>query len=452
MHRSGSSERCNLLDDSEVSKQAINIARTFGVNFVTSTFSLHCILSFFLRAEGASLVLGPFNLEEGKNRHWSSTLEDCYIEGKYLTSRSGAAVGPGRNSSTAFGSVPMPVETTGPTGNRILARPADVFELMVCLAPTAMAAKSSLFSSVSSQREGYTQNQVQSQQRPNDQKSAQLSEPPSTGVHTGAANGRSSSSDWSNRLPPGSSNDSAGITPFFDRESAQSLDGKVRKKPTTPETAVSSLKSTAVSVLSGEVKHTGKTQSRHIAIHTADINLKPDFTGSSNVICEVSYARVLAQKKKEVIKPIESDQNLAAISCQYNVIDGELTEQTDEVDKALEVKCVMQRVQLATGVFFTQDIYGMDRNRIEEDPVAATDDEDVTGEGDGEAVPNAPAASTPAGITLDSDAIECVICLTDNRTIAVYPCRHMCLCASCAEVLPSQVKRHFILSITYFRR
>ena len=39
---------------------------------------------------------------------------------------------------------------------------------------------------------------------------------------------------------------------------------------------------------------------------------------------------------------------------------------------------------------------------------------------------------------LDADAVECVICLTDPRVIAVYPCRHMCLCASCAEVLPSQ--------------
>ena len=383
-------------------------------------------------------------MDEGKNRHWSSTSEDCYIEGKYFKPRSSAAEGPRRYSQTALGSVPMPVETTGPTGNRILARPTDVFELMVCLAPTVMAPKSSLFSSVSSQREGTTPIQVQSQQRQNDQKSAQLSEP-SAGLHAGTVNGRSSSSDWSNRLPSGSPNDSAGIMPCVDRESAQSLDGKVRKKPTTPETAVCNSKNTSVSVLSGEITHTGKTQSRHVAIHTADINLKPDFTGSSNVICEVSYARVMAQKKKEVMKPAESDQNIAAISCQYNVIDGDLTEQSDEANKALDVKCVMQRVQLATGVFFTQDIYGMDRNRIEEDPVAATDDEDPTAEGDAEAVPNAPAASTPAGITLDSDAIECVICLTDNRTIAVYPCRHMCLCTSCAEVLPSQVKISFII-------
>jgi hypothetical protein len=41
-------------------------------------------------------------------------------------------------------------------------------------------------------------------------------------------------------------------------------------------------------------------------------------------------------------------------------------------------------------------------------------------------------------MSLDSDASECVICLSDPRTVAVYPCRHMCLCPSCAEVLPSQ--------------
>ena len=33
---------------------------------------------------------------------------------------------------------------------------------------------------------------------------------------------------------------------------------------------------------------------------------------------------------------------------------------------------------------------------------------------------------------------ECVICLTDPRTVAMFPCRHFCLCMSCAEALPSQ--------------
>ena len=72
-----------------------------------------------------------------------------------------------------------------------------------------------------------------------------------------------------------------------------------------------------------------------------------------------------------------------------------------------------------------QDIYGMDRNRTEEASSAPPSG------GDG-------GAAEEGGMALDADAVECVICLTDPRVVAVYPCRHMCLCASCAEVLPSQ--------------
>jgi hypothetical protein len=38
----------------------------------------------------------------------------------------------------------------------------------------------------------------------------------------------------------------------------------------------------------------------------------------------------------------------------------------------------------------------------------------------------------------DGDSTECVICLTDPRSIAVYPCRHMCMCISCANAMPAQ--------------
>jgi hypothetical protein len=33
---------------------------------------------------------------------------------------------------------------------------------------------------------------------------------------------------------------------------------------------------------------------------------------------------------------------------------------------------------------------------------------------------------------------ECVICMADDRDTLVLPCRHMCLCKSCAEVLRGQ--------------
>ena len=33
---------------------------------------------------------------------------------------------------------------------------------------------------------------------------------------------------------------------------------------------------------------------------------------------------------------------------------------------------------------------------------------------------------------------DCVICMTEPRNTTVLPCRHMCLCNSCAEVLRHQ--------------
>ena len=36
---------------------------------------------------------------------------------------------------------------------------------------------------------------------------------------------------------------------------------------------------------------------------------------------------------------------------------------------------------------------------------------------------------------------ECVICMTDPRDTIVLPCRHMCLCRGCAEVLRYQTNK-----------
>ena len=386
--------------------------------------------------------MGPYHLEEGKNRLWSSNLEDCCIDGKYFIPRSNVAGGQKRRSQSAVESNPGPGQGTGSTGNGAPARPGDMFELMVCLAPEGMAPKCGLFSPVSNQVESASHSQMQRRKKLNPDQQSEA------GTSTTSVNSPSSS-EWGNKLAGGSSKDSTANTCTIDLDSSQSIEGKRRKKPTTPETAVNSLKSTSVSVGSDETMPTGKTQSRHVAIHTAD----PDLSKSSNVICEVSYIRVSVPKSKEVITPVESVQNMAAVDCQYNVINRTPSESANAVEsgcpssstapKLLDIKCIMQRVQMASGVFLTQDIYGMDRNRIEEDPTPVTDEEDLTSdsplEAEREGTSTAPVTSIPPGITLDSDAIECVICLTDNRTIAVYPCRHMCLCASCAEVLPSQV-------------
>jgi len=185
----------------------------------------------------------------------------------------------------------------------------------------------------------------------------------------------------------------------------------------------------------------------------ADVKLVSN--SQSKIICEMSYLRINAPSPApaKVVASTNSSPNKDAVDSQYNVLDnrdrhitfpddgnklgkssagsnrvGGRNSSGGYVGGALSVKCIMQRVQLPTGVFSTQDIYGMDRNKTED----VEETEDTEGEGGVK-----PAVAAPT-MTLDSDAVECVICLTDRRVIAVYPCRHMCLCAACAEVLPSQ--------------
>lgn len=38
----------------------------------------------------------------------------------------------------------------------------------------------------------------------------------------------------------------------------------------------------------------------------------------------------------------------------------------------------------------------------------------------------------------DEETPECVVCMTDRKNTAVLPCRHMCLCGSCANIVRSQ--------------
>jgi hypothetical protein len=38
----------------------------------------------------------------------------------------------------------------------------------------------------------------------------------------------------------------------------------------------------------------------------------------------------------------------------------------------------------------------------------------------------------------DNDGNECVVCMTEAKDTSVLPCRHLCLCRECANVLRVQ--------------
>jgi hypothetical protein len=350
--------------------------------------------------------------------------------------------------------------------------PPDVFDLVICVSPVEMVTRCDLFSippGIQSRHQSQTQrdsmawltqqqqaDQRKSQNYTNNQSQSQVPADTERSVSTISVCSLSSSKVQVQVAP--SSNNDINVEDLqrldntvgeYDLDNEKTVVTKLRKKPATPELLPPGGREREKEQDSHAGQfHTPTTQrslSKLVPVQTSDVFLSHDYAKLAMVICEVSYVRVIIPRDSESIRTSSSVQNVDAVANQYNALSPKSQSRaaaavagTSDHAKLFEVKCVMQRVQMSNGVFLTQDIYGMDRNCVEPELEPETDD---TPKAVGDGAPAVPPAQTPAGVTLDSDAIECVICLTDPRIIAVYPCRHMCLCASCAEVLPSQVRQ-----------
>lgn len=78
------------------------------------------------------------------------------------------------------------------------------------------------------------------------------------------------------------------------------------------------------------------------------------------------------------------------------------------------MRCLKQKVQYGQKVFEVQEIYGLERLGA---PNSGNVEDQLT------------------------RGRECVICLWEERDVAVFPCRHMCLCKTCANVIRLQGNR-----------
>ena len=101
------------------------------------------------------------------------------------------------------------------------------------------------------------------------------------------------------------------------------------------------------------------------------------------------------------------------------------------------VKPLLQQVQLGEQRFTLRDFFG----GSEGSSGAASSSSPSSSDSSGSAAQLGRGGTTAAMRGLDEQAIsgsECVICLTEKRTTAVLPCRHLCLCAECAQQLAFQ--------------
>ena len=81
---------------------------------------------------------------------------------------------------------------------------------------------------------------------------------------------------------------------------------------------------------------------------------------------------------------------------------------TDLAASAVPLK---QKIQVGPTLYELQEIYGIEGS--------------AEGDGDGDS----------------ANSRECVICMTEQRDTTVLPCRHMCMCSECANVLRMQAEK-----------
>jgi hypothetical protein len=129
--------------------------------------------------------------------------------------------------------------------------------------------------------------------------------------------------------------------------------------------------------------------------------------------------------------PTLSNEKLTAFRGQAGASQSSSSKKLEPVDP-ITLQVVDQMVVGNGTVYNIQGIYGL-AHSVQKEPVREANEEGEEGQGDN----HAEEAGAP-GLELNTDSNECVICLTDPRSVVVYPCRHACMCYDCAQALPAQ--------------
>lgn len=210
-------------------------------------------------------------------------------------------------------------------------------------------------------------------------------------------------------------------------------DTQMFKKPGT-SSVISSTKDDVDEWVVAEIDSTDNTDSKARG-HRSTAAVAPlQGVKGSAITCEASFARITAMGK----------------ACGGSV----RNERGDWVPTPILIKCEMQKVLFAGGLFAIQELYGLDRKamtgstavgegpKTSSSPPPSSSVASSGGGAGGGVNPSEPESGEEGEgegeLGLDADATECVICLTDPRTVGVYPCRHVSMCAGCAEALPAQ--------------
>lgn len=372
--------------------------------------NIYSLTLYYPRIEKASVTWGPFSLEQGNKLLWNSKKLKLFARETHF---------PGRHSESVT---------------------ADLYDVVVALSPLGLDSTSFSLPRELNSTPRILKEKLVVNEKPTTESSKSKSLinnffSMDIGASTTSAASTSSPGSASPRSKP--------------RVSSSSSSSSLSSSSTPPRTP------SGIDVDVGVEKSNNNASNRVHAIGAADEPgvMSRHSSKHSPILIEASFGR-LTTMGKTCAGAVQNDRG-------------------EWIAAPILIKCEVQKVQTQSAVYVTQDIYGMDRASGESSGNLSTisnpTDRSIAGAGegnDGAAPPRGSddtleegvgAASSSGGLAagsggtgaaggggagadedLDTDSSECVICLSDPRQVAVYPCRHMCMCSSCAEALPAQ--------------
>jgi len=113
--------------------------------------------------------------------------------------------------------------------------------------------------------------------------------------------------------------------------------------------------------------------------------------------------------------------------------------------RTVDCRVLKQKIQVDGYSYELQEIYGLEPKQASSTtsvvPAATADTLPPNAQKDASGRIASPVVDTASASPVPPQTQECVVCLNNPRDTTILPCRHMCLCHECADILRTQTNR-----------
>lgn len=162
-------------------------------------------------------------------------------------------------------------------------------------------------------------------------------------------------------------------------------------------------------------------------VSSVDHNISPRDNGGTNMIVDL----LVPNSMKKVMSPIATIK-VPVSSNPTNEAPASNTVTTSETSPAIKLDLIHHKYEMNKGVYDSMAIYGADPKQEKLQKLFKKHEE-------GEA--NEPEGEKAEGEEEENSDNMCVVCLSSEKEVVLYPCRHCNMCIDCAKMISDQGRK-----------